>query len=144
MGWVESWYQYTRGVKLHFLDFCNVVKSLVELFIPLFLFSEAFLFLFQFCEGLPSQLALHRQLSNSVPPPTTESSVLLPSPRQGESPRRRRQTNSTNTNHKILFYFLNYKDISEKGLFNLVLVMRDCYSPHLLHNLIIFSFVFRS
>lgn len=38
----------------------------------------------QFCEGLPSQLALHRQLSHIVPPPATESSILLPPPRQGE------------------------------------------------------------
>lgn len=54
------------------------------------------LFLFrQFREGIPSQLTLHRQLSNSVPPPTTESSILLPSPRQGEYTR-----SSTEINHK--------------------------------------------
>lgn len=44
----------------------------------------------QFCEGLPSQLTLHRQLSNIVPPPATESSILLPSPRQGEFIHRKR------------------------------------------------------
>lgn len=36
-------------------------------------------------EGLPSQLALHRQLPNPVPPPACEGPLLLPAAGQGKA-----------------------------------------------------------